>query len=102
MCCIYVLNKPFTCVPFAFTQGYPIEYANPAKRFHYEHSQAEIEHLGRASGLEKVKLTICAEKDLLPDEDARIFTKVSVLLLMCDNLYRCVNWCWYFILKELL
>ena len=57
-------------------KGYPLEYANNVKRVHYQHTRAEQDHLNKASSLERVKLTICPVKDLLPDEDARIFIKV--------------------------
>jgi hypothetical protein len=57
-------------------QGYPLEYAKKQKRFHWQYAEGEREHLQRLSGLERVKLMICTTKDLLPDEDARIFTQV--------------------------
>jgi len=67
-------------------QGYPIEYANNVKRVHYQHTRAEQDHLNKASSLERVKLTICPVKDLLPDEDARIFIKVRVFFHRSSNL----------------
>jgi hypothetical protein len=57
-------------------QGYPLEYANKQKRFHWQYAEGEREHLQRLSGIERVKLTICTTKELLPDENARIFTQV--------------------------
>lgn len=57
-----------------------MEYANPQQRFHWKYAEGEIEHLARLTGLERVKLQICTVKDLLPDDDARIFTQVCYLL----------------------
>ena len=71
------------CLSFdATSQGYPLEYAKNVKRVHYQHTRAEQDHLNKASSLERVKLSICPVKDLLPDEDARIFIKVCFLLFM--------------------
>jgi hypothetical protein len=60
-------------------QGYPLEYANKQKRTHWQYAEGEREHLQRLSGYERVKLTLCTTKELLPDEDARIFTQVRRL-----------------------
>ena len=82
---IGMLNDVFTV--FKWFQGYPMEYANKQQRFHWQYADGEIEHLARLTGLERVKLSICTVKDLLPDDDARIFTQVRY----CDCFYCCYS-----------
>ncbi|KAJ1417332.1 hypothetical protein B484DRAFT_422032 [Ochromonadaceae sp. CCMP2298] len=61
-------------------EGFPLEYANPRVRFQYEYSAKELSELSLRSGLERVKLSICPAQQLLPDDDARIFTQVGEYL----------------------
>jgi hypothetical protein len=57
--------------------GYPLEYAKPRQRLHYEHSAADLEYVSKLSGLERVRMELCPLKTLLPDDDARIYTRVG-------------------------
>lgn len=41
------------------------------------HSKAELDQLAKLTGLERLRVSICPVKDLLPDDDARIFTQVT-------------------------
>lgn len=70
--------------PIFNLQGYPLEYANPQKRFHYVHTQAELDQQAKLTGLERVRLAICTVKDLLPDDDARIFTQVLYMVSIVE------------------
>jgi len=57
-------------------EGFPEIYLNPKQRFVYEYSDDEKLALARSTGLERVRLGICPVRDLLPDQDARIFARL--------------------------
>jgi hypothetical protein len=58
-------------------EGIPGIYLNPKKRFVHEYSVSEQASLLRNSGKERVLQSICTKKDLLPDADSRIYTRVG-------------------------
>ena len=66
-------------------EGIPGIYLNPKKRFVYEYSNQEKEYLLRLKGIERIQQTICFVKDLLPDEDSRIFTRIHEYLSFMDS-----------------
>lgn len=47
------------------------------KRFVYEYNAQELESFRKSTGLQRVRATICPNKDLLPDDDGRIFVKLD-------------------------
>lgn len=60
--------------------GFPIQYANPRKRLKYVHTDNEVSYANSFSGIEKVRQGLCLSPHLLPDDDARIFSRVGELL----------------------
>eukprot|EP01038_Epipyxis_sp_PR26KG_P009870 gene9870-13277_t len=57
----------------------PIEL-NPKDKFKWQHTPEEIRYLQSLSSLDRVKATICPSKDVLPDDNSRIHTRVGELV----------------------
>lgn len=58
-------------------EGFPEIYAKKKTRNQHKHSEKELEYLRKLKGIERVRLSLCEYPDLLPDDDARIFTRVG-------------------------
>jgi hypothetical protein len=59
-------------------EGFPLQVLLPGKRFLYTHPAIpDPLYLATLSGTQRIHATGCSVKDLLPDDSARIYTKLG-------------------------
>eukprot|EP01034_Spumella_vulgaris_P023625 gene23625-29864_t len=61
-------------------EGYPLDLLDQKKVLQFEYNTKEREYMSKLGAVERVRWSLCPTKTLLPDDDARIFTKVGEYL----------------------